>query len=76
MTLENTMTSDQVARQIQIGRKFGSSGFILFNLNDALLTSVLPDLHHSPRIGEPQRGGPIPAQAKSLVFINNTARAL
>ncbi len=45
VTLENTMTSDQVARQIQISRKFGSSGFILFNLNDALLKSVLPDLH-------------------------------
>lgn len=42
VTLETTMGADKVAQQIQLGRKAGSKGFILFNLNQALLDQTLP----------------------------------
>jgi len=44
-TLDSSMTPDQVAWQVQIGRSHGSSGFILFNLEEALLRDCLPSLH-------------------------------
>lgn len=39
-----TLTPDQVVRQILQGRKYGSAGFILFNLDDYLQDDVLPYL--------------------------------
>jgi uncharacterized lipoprotein YddW (UPF0748 family) len=43
-TLESNLAPDQVVRQILLGRKAGSTGFILFNLNASLLKDVLPYL--------------------------------
>lgn len=43
-TLDSTMTPDQVVRQITLGRKHGSSGFILFNLDENMLRNLLPFL--------------------------------
>lgn len=42
VTLENNMGADQTAQQIQLGRKAGSKGFILFDLNRHLLEQTLP----------------------------------
>jgi len=62
VTLDNTMSPDQVVRQIQLGQKAGSSGFILFNLDDTLLKTVLPFLHlgitKEPALLNPHAGSP------------------
>jgi uncharacterized lipoprotein YddW (UPF0748 family) len=39
-----TLTPDQVARQVVMGRRNGSSGFILFNLDGYVLKTILPYL--------------------------------
>ncbi|MDR3689121.1 MAG: family 10 glycosylhydrolase [Fimbriimonas sp.] len=44
VTLDSTLAPDQVVRQIELGRRHGSAGFILFNLNEALLQQILPFL--------------------------------
>jgi uncharacterized lipoprotein YddW (UPF0748 family) len=39
-----TLTPDQVVRQVLLGRSHGSSGFILFNLDDYVLKNIVPNL--------------------------------